>query len=75
MDTKGPISPTSNGNSYIFVIVDAFSYYIVTNPAPNITPKYAILTLLHHWIAKFGPPQILVTDQGTEYINQDMTHL
>ena len=75
MDTKGPISPSSQNNSYIFVIIDAFSHFVVTNPASNITSKYAIQTLLHHWITKFGPPQYLVTDRGTEYINQDMAHL
>ena len=75
MDTKGPISPSSQNNSYIFVIIDAFSHFVVTNPAPHITSKYAIQTLLHHWITKFGPPQYLVTDRGTEYINQDMAHL
>ena len=73
MDTKGPISPSSQNNSYIFVIIDAFSHFVVTNPAPNITSKYAIQTLLHHWITKFGPPQYLVTDRSTEYINQDKT--
>ena len=56
MDTKGPISPSSQNNSYIFVIIDAFSHFVVTNPAPHITSKYAIQTLLHHWITKFGPP-------------------
>ena len=75
MDTKGPISPSSQNNSYIFVIIEAFSHFVVTNPAPNINSKYAIQTLLHHWITKFGPPQYLVTDRGTEYINQDMAHL
>ena len=25
-DTKGPISPSSEGNSYIMVIIDAFTY-------------------------------------------------
>ena len=75
MDTKGPISPSSQNNSYIFVIIDAFSHFVVTSPAPNITSKYTIQTLLHHWITKFGPPQYLVTDRGTKYINQDIAHL
>ena len=75
MGTKGPISPSSQINSYSFVIIDTFSHFVVTNPAPHITSKYAIQTLLHHWITKFGPPQYLVTDRGTEYINQDMAHL
>ena len=75
MYTKGPISPSSNNNSYIFVVIDAFSHFVVTNSAPHFTSKYAIQTLLHHWITKFGPPQYLDTDRGTEYINQDMAHL
>ena len=62
MDTKGPISPSSNNNAYIFVIIDAFSHFVVTNPAPHIISKYAIQTLLDHWITIFGPPQYLVTD-------------
>ena len=28
IDTKGPINQTSEGNNYIFVIVDAFSHYV-----------------------------------------------
>ena len=75
VDTKGPISPFSQKNSYIFVIIDAFSHFVVTNPAPHIISKYEIQTLLQHWITKFGPPQYLVLDRGTEYINQDMAHL
>ena len=66
MDTKGPISPSSQNNSYIFVIIDAFSHFVVTNPAPNITSKYAIQTLLHHWITSFGP---LSTWLQTEVLN------
>ena len=58
-----------------FFIIDAFSHFVVINRAPQISPKYAIQTLLHHWITKLGPPQRLVTDRGTECINLDMTHL
>ena len=31
-DTKGPISPCSEGNSFILVIVDAFTHYVALNP-------------------------------------------
>ena len=75
MDTKGPLSPPSQNNQYVFVIIDAFSHYVVTVPSPVNNSQNAINALLHHWISKFGPPQYLVTDRGTEYINQDFTHL
>ena len=32
MDTNGPINPPSKQNSYIHVIVDAFSHFVVTIP-------------------------------------------
>ena len=34
-----------------------------------------ITTLYEHWIAKFGLPKILVTDKGTEFINNEIITL
>ena len=67
-DTKGPISPSSEGNSYIMVIVDAFKHYVALNPVPHCIAYYAYTTLYDHWIAKFGLPEKLVTDKGTDFI-------
>ena len=73
-DTKGPISPSSEGNSYIMVIVDAFTHYVALNPVPHCNAYYAYTTLYEHWIAKFGLPEILVTDNGTEFIIMKLSH-
>ena len=75
MDTKGPTIPPSEHKSYIHVIVDAFSHFIVTVPIKSNNAKIAVKTLSHHWITKYGPPIYLVTDRGSEYINKDMAHL
>ena len=75
MDTKGPINPPSHNKSYIHVIIDAFSHFVVTVPIKSNNAKTAIKTLLHHWINKFGPPVYLVTDRGSEYVNKEMAHL
>ena len=75
MDTKGPITPSSQNKSYIHVIVDAFSHFVVTVPIKSNNVKTAGKSLLHHWIVKFGPPVNFVTDRGSEYINTDMAHL
>ena len=53
MDTKGPINPPSHNKSYIQVIIDAFSHFVVTVPIKSNNAKTAIKTLLHHWIIKF----------------------
>ena len=47
-DTKGPISPSSEGDSYIMVIVDAFTHYVALNPVPHCNAYYAYTTLYEH---------------------------
>ena len=57
------------------VIVDAFTHYVAINPVPHCNAYYAYTTLYEHWIAKFGLPEILVTDNGTEFINNEIITL
>ena len=57
------------------VIVDAFTHYVALIPVPLCYAYYAYTTLYEHWIAKFGLPKILVTDNGTEFINNDIITL
>ena len=62
-------------NSYIMVSVDAFTHYVALNSVPHCNAHYAFTTLYEHWIAKFGLPEILVTDNGTEFINNEIIAL
>ena len=57
------------------VIVDAFTHYVALNPVPHCKTYYAYTTLYEHWIAKFGLPEILVTKNGTEFINNEIITL
>ena len=75
MDTKGPITPPSKQNSYIHVIVDAFSHFVVTVPVKQNNAQNAVISLLHHWINKFGPPTYLFTDRGSEYIISELSNV
>ena len=70
MDTKGPINPPSHNKSYIHVVIDAFSHFVVTVAIKSSNAKTAINTLLHHWIIEFGPPISLFTDRGSEYVKK-----
>ena len=74
MDTKGPISSSSDGNSYVYDIVDAFTHYAVLHPSPKNDATNALTVIFDHWIVKFGIPDILETDNGNEYINGEFTH-
>ena len=75
IDTKGPIHPTSEGNNFIFVIVDAFSHYVTIMCAPKNNAHYAFTALFEHWFMKFGLPEEIRSDNGSEYIITGLTHL
>ena len=52
IDTEGPVFPPSNQNSYIHVIVDAFSHFVVSVAVNKTIPKtlstlYYIIGLLN----------------------------
>ena len=74
MDTKGAISPSSYGSSYVYVVVDAFSHNIVLHPSSKNDATNTLKVLFDHWIVKFGIPDILVTDNGKEYIKGEFAH-
>ena len=74
-DTKGPISSSSDGNTYIIVIVDAFTHYVALNPVPHCNAYYAYTTLHEYCVAKFGLSEVLITDNGTEFINNEIITL
>ena len=74
MDTKSSISSSSDGNSYVFVIVDAFTHYVVLEPSSKNDATHALTVLFDHWIVKFRIPDILVTDNRNENINGEFTH-
>ena len=57
------------------VIVDAFTHYVALNPVAHCNAYYAYTTLYEHWIAKFGLPETLVTDNGTEFNNNEIITL
>ena len=57
------------------VIVDAFKQYVAHNPIPHCNSHYAYTTLYEHWIAKFGLPETLVTDNGSEFVNNEIITL
>ena len=57
------------------VNVDAFTRYVALKPVPHCNDYHAYTTLYEHPIAKFGLPQILVTDNGTDFNNNEIIPL
>ena len=73
MDTIEPLS-LSEGFCHIIVIIDHFSRYIELFPSKDVSAKSAS-NALHQHICRFGVPMELVTDQGTQFLNETLTNI
>eukprot|EP00732_Lithocolla_globosa_P002720 Lithocolla_globosa_v1_NODE_1885_length_2273_cov_105.862940.p1 type:complete len:430 gc:universal NODE_1885_length_2273_cov_105.862940:1906-617(-) len=67
IDLIGPM-PTSEGNSYIMVVVDIASRFIWLRAIPDKTAPTVASVLITIW-ADFGWPRILGSDGGSEFAN------
>ena len=74
-DTKSPKSPSSEANSCIMIIVDAFMHSVVINPLPQSHAYYACTTLYEHCISKFGLSEIYLTDNNTDFKSKEIITL
>ena len=71
MDLIGPLPTSADGRRYIAVITNNLTRYVFT---AALADKYAmsVAIVLSNFIALFGCPAELITDPGTEFLNQVM---
>jgi len=58
---------TKKGNRYLLVIVDHFSKYGEAIPMPDQKTETILDAFLKHWVWRFGAPNRLHSDQGTNF--------
>jgi len=67
MDIIGPMTPSENGNKYIITGIDAFSRFGFARACKMPTADDIIAVLSDEVIYRHGPPENLVTDNGTQF--------
>lgn len=65
-DHLGPFINTKRGNTYILVIVDAFTKFVNLTAVRNTKSATSIKVFRDHF-SYFGTPNRLITDQGTSF--------
>ncbi|CAF4200540.1 unnamed protein product [Rotaria sordida] len=70
MDWWGPTTTSLAGNRYILVITDRLSGYVFAKASPTNTAQDTARILMEDIILVHGPPDVLITDQGTHFNNE-----
>ncbi|CAB3402465.1 unnamed protein product [Caenorhabditis bovis] len=68
-DVVGPLPETLTGNKYIFVFVCAFTKFIIAEVMANQRADTLARIFTNRVIARFGVPELLITDHGTNFLS------
>ncbi|GFN99393.1 Pol polyprotein [Plakobranchus ocellatus] len=66
VDLVGPFPP-SEGCTYLFTIIDRFTGWPEAVPIHNAGAPTCARALLRNWIARFGVPDSITSDQGPQF--------
>jgi transposase InsO family protein len=67
IDVTGPLTCTQSNNRYIIVLIDHFSKWVECVATPNFTAQTTAACLMDRIICRFGAPQRIITDRGTNF--------
>ena len=62
LDLAGPLPESTDGGRYILGIQCNFSGYCVAVPIKNKEHETVVKGFLDHWVYRFGPPAVLISD-------------
>lgn len=62
----------SEGHEYVLTMIDTFSRFTIVVPIPDKLPATIANAIFKHLICVFGVPDSILTDQGTEFVNQGL---
>ena len=66
IDLVGPLPP-NKGCAYLLTMIDRFTRWPEAIPLRDISASTVADAFLLHWVAKYGVPETIVTDRGTQF--------
>ena len=72
MDLVGPIHPpSSRGNKYVLTVIDMLTGFTIAVPIKNKNAETICDTYRNHVYCTFGGSSRILTDNGSEFKNQE----
>ena len=75
VDLMGPLPLTEAGNRYILLCVDYSTRFVIVNPLRSKSAKEVADAIWDSIVKFWGCPEVLVSDQGSEFRNQVLARL
>ncbi|GAU43325.1 hypothetical protein TSUD_390240 [Trifolium subterraneum] len=70
MDILGPFPTAARQVKYLIVAVDYFTKWVEAEPLAKIGTSHILRFFKRNILARFGIPQVVVTDNGTQFTNK-----
>lgn len=75
LDFMGPFPRSKSGFSYLLVICDYFSKYVLLFPLRSAKARYLVSYVNNHLFSHFGVPEFLICDNGQQMRSKDFQNL
>lgn len=75
IDTIGPLRKSETGNQYAVTIICNLTKYLITVPIQNKEANTVARAIVDHCILTYGPVTSILSDRGTEYVNNILKEL
>ena len=66
VDMVGPLPP-SNQMRYLFTVTDRSTRWLEATPMSDATTETCVLALLYYWVSRFGIPEHMTSDRGSQF--------
>jgi hypothetical protein len=75
LDIVGPLCPTLDGNKYVLTFQYELSKYTLAIPVRQQDAPTIARVFVEEVILKFGIPQMVLTDQGSNFMSEVFTNI
>jgi len=76
IDIVGPLEQGCDGTNlrYIVTMVDSYTRWMEAVPVAEITAEVVCKVFIYHWVSRFGPPLVIISDRGKQFCSELLTN-